>query len=134
MKRTAIIIVGLTVVVSTLLAFIGCKPSPPTSPPSPVLIVPNDSVVTAKVLDVIQLEGDVPWRWEMVVEIQASEDVPGLLYNFTKSMVGKTITMKTNENVSELEKGQVITARVRLFGDEHVKSFYWAADIKKRVE
>ena len=128
MKRTAIIIGGLTVVVSTLLAFIGCK----ASPPSPVPVAPNDSGVTAKVLDVIQLDGDA--RWEMVVEIQASEDVPGMVFNGTKSKVGKTMTIRTSENVSELKKGQVITALVRLFADEHTQGFYWAGDIKKRPE
>jgi len=224
MKRTAIIVVGLIVILSTLLAFIGCKTSPPDeqesqriardflinsatfkfdgikdsleltatdtlkspyswefiyqfecshsgygdrsgqnllqvimphtarirvmqgqvaeaivdnkwdeieqvfleTPPSPVPAAPNDSIVTAKVLNVIHLEGDVPW--EMAIVIQASEDVPGL-NNATKSRVGETITIRTSEDVSEVEKGQVITARVQLVGDERSR-FYMARDIK----
>ncbi len=131
MKKNSIVLVAI-LVVSTLLAFIGCKTSPP-SPPSYVPAPWNGSIVTAKVLDVIQLEGKVSWRWEMVVEIQASEDVPGMVFNFTKGMVGKTITMKANADVSEL-KGQVITAHVRMDADEHTPASYYATDIQKRTE
>jgi hypothetical protein len=70
--------------------------------------------------------GDIPW--EIVVEIQSSEDVPGL-NNATKSRIGETITIKTGEDVSTLEKGQIITAHVRLVGDERSR-FYEASEIK----
>jgi len=94
-------------------------------PPSGVPAAPNDSIVTAKVLDIIRLEGEMPW--ELVVEIQSSEDVPGF-NNATKAKVGETITVSTNEDASKLEKDQVITARVQLKGDEHIR-FYIAQEI-----
>jgi len=95
-------------------------------PPAGVPAAPNDSIVTAEVLDVINVGGDIPW--ELVVEVQNSEDVPGF-NNATKSMVGETITVKTGEDVSTLEKGQTITAHVRLVGDER-SHFFEASDIK----
>jgi len=59
--------------------------------------------------------------------VQSSEDVPGL-NNATKSKVGETITVKTREDVSTLEKGQTVTANVRLVGDERSR-FYEASEI-----
>jgi len=97
-------------------------------PPPPVGVpaAPNDSIVTAKVLDVIDIGGDIPW--EIVIEIQSSEDVPGL-NNATKSRVGETITVRTGEDVSGVVKGQLITAHVQLRGDERTR-FYEASEIK----
>ncbi|MFC1953913.1 hypothetical protein ACFLWR_07315 [Chloroflexota bacterium] len=98
----------------------------PPPPPTRVPAAPNDSIVTAKVLDVINVGGDIPW--EIVMEIQSSEDVPGL-NNATKSRIGETITVITSEDVSGVEKGQVITAHVQLRGDERSR-FYEASEIK----
>ena len=98
----------------------------PPRPPMGVPAAPNDSIVTAKVLDVISVGGDIPW--EIVVEIQTSEDVPGL-NNATRSRIGETIAVRTSEDVSEVEKGQIITAHVRLRGDERTR-FFEASEIK----
>jgi len=98
----------------------------PPPPPMGVPAAPNDSIVMAKVLDVINVGGDIPW--EIVIEIQSSEDVPGL-NNATKSRVGETIAVRTSEDVSGVEKGQVITAHVQLRGDERTR-FFEASEIK----
>jgi hypothetical protein len=92
----------------------------PPPPPMGVPAAPNDSIVTARVIDMISVSGDFPW--EIVIEIQASEDVPGL-NNATRSRIGEMITVRTGEDVSDLEKGQTITARVRLEGDERTRFF-----------
>ncbi len=139
MKKNSIVLVAI-LVISTLLAFIGCKTFPPP-PPSPVPAAPNASFVTAKVLDVIEgtsRDGNV--RWEMVIEIQASEnalwssDNVSVLYSRPPYRVGQILTIMTYENVAELEKGQVITASVQLFYDRERGFYYWATDIKKRAE
>jgi hypothetical protein len=98
----------------------------PPPPPMGVPASPNDSIVTAKVLDVINVGGDIPW--EIVIEIQSSEDVPGL-NNATKSRLGETIAVRTSEDVSGVEKDQVITAHVQLRGDERTR-FFEASEIK----
>jgi len=98
--------------------------SPP--PHTGVPAAPNDSIVTAKVIDVVMPEGDMPW--EITVEILTSEDVSGL-NNATKARIGETIAVKTSEDASNLEKGQVITAHVQLRGDERTK-FFEASEIK----
>ncbi len=140
MKKSSIVLVAI-LVVSTLLAFIGCKTFPPPHPLS-VPARPNASFVTAKVLDVIQLESDVHWtkiHWEMVIEIQASEDAlwsydnVSVLYSFPPYRVGQTMTIMTSENVAELEKGQGITATVSLVGDEYYH-YISATGIKKRAD
>lgn len=97
-------------------------------PPSGVPAAPNDSIVTAKVIDVIATTGNFPW--ELVIEIQSSEDVPGF-GNFTKERVGETISVRTQEDISQLEKGQIITAHVRLQGDEWTRVLI-ATDIKQQ--
>ncbi len=117
----------------------GNKTSPSTEPATPndsvgparVIAAPNGSVVTAKVLDVIQSTSGVGGR--MVVEIQAAEIAPGFRSGISAVDIGKTFTMWTLENISELKKGQVITAYVTFVGDERGSS-YLARDIKKRTE
>jgi len=97
-------------------------------PPSGVQAAPNDSIVTANVIDIITATGNFPW--ELVIEIQNSEDVPGF-GNFTKERVGETISVRTQEDISQLEKGRIITAHVRLQGDEWTRVLI-ATDIKLR--
>ncbi|MFC1910607.1 META domain-containing protein [Chloroflexota bacterium] len=94
-------------------------------PPMGVPAAPNDSIVTAKIIDVINVSGDFPW--EMVIEIQGSEDVAGYL-NATRQQIGEMITAKTQEDMSKFEKGQTIRANVRLEGDERIR-FYIATSI-----
>ena len=72
------------------------------------------------------MTGNFPW--ELVIEIKSSEDVPGF-GNFTKERVGETISVRTQEDISQLEKGQIITAHVRLQGDEWTRVLI-ATDIK----
>ena len=98
--------------------------SPP--PPTPVPAAPNDSIVTAKVIDIVSTSGD--FAWEMVIEIEYSEDVPGYL-NATAHLIGKQITVKTMEDLSEIVKGQTIIANVKLEGDERTH-FYLAANVE----
>ncbi|MDD5511844.1 MAG: hypothetical protein PHI12_13685 [Dehalococcoidales bacterium] len=98
--------------------------SPP--PPAPVPAAPNDSVVTAKVIDIINTSGDFPW--EMLVEIESSEDVPGYI-NATAHLIGEQITLKTMEDLSDIERDQVIAANVKLEGDERIR-FYSASNIE----
>jgi len=95
-------------------------------PPSGVPAAPNDSIVTAKVIDVIAATGNFPW--ELVIEIKSSQDVPGF-GNFSKERVGETISVRTQEDISQLDKGQIITAHVRLQGDEWTRVLI-ATDIK----
>ncbi|MFC1954747.1 hypothetical protein ACFLVZ_02880 [Chloroflexota bacterium] len=95
------------------------------TPPSPVPAAPNDSIVTAKVITTKkQPDGSM---WEVTIEIQNSEDVPGFL-NATKDKIGQQMTALTNEDVSWLKPDQLIKANVRLDGDEHIR-FYYASDI-----
>ncbi|MDD5511901.1 MAG: hypothetical protein PHI12_14010 [Dehalococcoidales bacterium] len=95
-------------------------------PPAPVPAAPNDSIVTARVIDIINTSGDFPW--EMLVEIESSEDVPGYI-NATAHLIGEQITLKTMEDLSDIERDQVITANVKLEGDERIR-FYSAANIE----
>jgi hypothetical protein len=94
-------------------------------PPSPVPAAPNDSIVTARVITTKkQPDGSM---WEVTIEIQNSEDVPGYL-NATKDKVGQQMTFLTSEDVSLLKPDQLIRANVRLEGDERTR-FYYASDI-----
>jgi len=94
--------------------------------PTYVPVIPNDSIVTAKIIDLINVPHDS--IWEITIEIKTSEDVPGLA-NITKSMIEEIITVKTNDDLSRLEKGQIIIAHVELKGDEWTR-FYYASEIK----
>ncbi len=95
---------------------------------SPVLVpaVPNDSIVTAKVIKIQEGEGSLPWV--LTMEIQTSQNVPGLP-NRTSDKIGQQLLVRTDENVSQLKVSQIITAHVRFEGDER-SSFYFAWDIR----
>jgi hypothetical protein len=95
------------------------------TPPSPVPAAPNDSIVTARAIATKkQPDGSM---WEVTIEIQNSEDVPGYL-NATKDKIGQQMTVLTSDDVSWLKPSQLIRANVRLEGDEHTR-FYYASDI-----
>ncbi|GEM_PF-2725261 len=101
-----------------------------TTPPVPpglqtVPVVPNDSVVTGTVRAVRSTAGRFPW--EIDIKIQTSQDVPGYI-NLTKQKIGEVISVRTKENVAQLQVGQVITARVKVVGDEK-GVFYYGRDI-----
>jgi len=102
----------------------------PTTPPVPpglqtVPVVPNDSVVTGTVNAVRSTTGRFPW--EIDIKVQTSQDVPGYR-NLTKQKIGEVISVRTKENVAQLQVGQVITARVKVVGDEK-GIFYYGWDI-----
>ena len=99
---------------------------PPPPGPGSVPAAPNDSIVTGKVIDVQSPRGDIPW--EITIEVQSSEDVPGYA-NGTRQKIGQQISVRTEEDAAGLEVGQVITAHVRLEGDERTR-FYHARDIR----
>ncbi len=113
MKKSSIVLVAI-LVISTLLAFIGCKTSPPDERQG-VPVVPNDSNVVAKVVAVRWLTEKA--YWEVDIEILHSYDVLGYT-NWYKTSIGQVVTALTSDDVSQL-KGQVINARIRHVGDEH---------------
>ena len=99
-------------------------PSPP--PPTPVPAAPNDSIVTAEVITIKRLTDNMVW--ELIIEVEDSQDVPGYL-NATRQKIGQQMAVRSDEDVSRLKVGQVITAHVRLEGDERTR-FYYAWDIQ----
>ena len=99
---------------------------PPPQPPAPVPAAPNDSIVIAKV---IALQGpNNNTQWELTIEVEDSQDVPGYL-NATRQKIGQQMVVRTDEEVSRLKGGEIITAHVRLEGDERIR-FYYAWDIQ----
>ena len=116
MKGNRTILSVLVMSVITVLTLASCGGGNTTSSndsvgPDHVTAAPNASVVTAKVLDVIEetsRAGVASVSWQMVVEIQAAEIAPGFSGGLTAVNIGQTFTMWTNEDVSELEKGDVL--------------------------
>jgi hypothetical protein len=88
--------------------------------------VPNDSIVTAKVISVQEGEGAIPWV--MTIEIRSSQNVPDYP-NDTSDKPGQSLLVRTMDDVSQLKAGQIITAHVRFEGDEK-SYFYYIWDIK----
>ena len=99
---------------------------PPPQPPAPVPAAPNDSIVTAKVIAIQSPNNNT--AWEITIEVDDSQDVPGYL-NATRQKIGQQMAVQTDEDVSRLKVGEVITAHVRLEGDERTR-FYYAWDIR----
>jgi hypothetical protein len=99
--------------------------TPETTSLAPVPAAPNDSLVTAKVIKIQEGEGSLPWV--LTIEIQTSQNVPGLP-NGTNDKIGQQLLVRTDENVSQLKVSQIVTAHVRFEGDER-SSFYFAWDI-----
>ena len=94
------------------------------TPPSPVPAAPNDSIVTATVFTTPkQIEGSM---WEVMIEIQNSEDVPGYL-NATKEKTGHQMLVLSSEDIANFVPGKLITAHVKLVGDENTR-FYYASE------
>lgn len=91
------------------------------TPPSPVPAAPNDSIVTATVVTTPkQNQGSM---WEVMIAIQNSEDVPGYL-NATKEKTGHQMIVLSSEDISHLVPGKLITAHVKLKGDENTRYYY----------
>lgn len=110
------------------IVFSACsEPAPSQTPPTTgVPAAPNDSIVTGKVINVINVSGDFPW--EIIIEVQIAEDVLGY-GNPIKQRVGKHISVQTQEDMSSLKKGRIIKSNVRLEGDELTR-YYYATNIK----
>lgn len=102
------------------------EPTDSSAPPVQVPAAPNDSIVTARVIDIKNVSGDLPW--EIVIEIESSEHVPGY-HNATENLIGEHITVKTTEDLSGIEEGEEINANVKLEGDENTH-FYLAFNIE----
>jgi hypothetical protein len=107
--------------------FISCaqKTTSPTSSHPPVPAIPNNSIVTAKVINIQEGEGVIPWV--LTIEIQTSQDVPGYP-NDTREKIGQQLPVRTMDDVSRLKASQIITAQVRFEGDEK-SCFYYIWDI-----
>jgi len=100
-------------------------PAPPPPRPIPVPATPNESIVVGKVIAIRSLPGNM--LCEITIEVQSSQDVPGYP-NVIKEKIGQQISVQTEENSAQLKAGQVITAHIKLEGDERSK-FYYAWDI-----
>jgi len=105
--------------IAMLVLMPGCQslPSspPPQPPPSHVPAIPNESIVTAKIIEIQKLpDSDF---WELIIDIQKTESVPGLA-NIFEQRIGEKITVRTIEDATKLEKDQIITAHISLLGDE----------------
>ncbi|MDD5287565.1 MAG: hypothetical protein PHY28_00410 [Dehalococcoidales bacterium] len=122
-----LLLVSILPVVLLSLTVVSCTDEAPvtTSPPVQVPAAPNDSIVTAETVAIQEGEGSLPWV--LTIEIQTSQNVPGTP-NMTSDKIGQQLLVRTDENVSKLRIGQVITAHVRFEGDEH-SSFYFMWDI-----
>ena len=83
--------------------------------------VPNNSTVTAKVINVQEGEGVIPWV--LTIEILSSQNVPDYP-NDTSDKVGQQLLVRTMDNVSQLKAGQIITANLRFEGDEQSYFYY----------
>jgi hypothetical protein len=92
-----------------------------TSSHPPLPAVPNNSMVTAKVIDIQDDGGVIPWA--LTIEIRTSQDVPGYP-NDTSDKIGLQLLVRTMDDVSQLKAGQIITANVRFEGDEQSYFYY----------
>ncbi len=90
-------------------------------PPVMVPVVPNESIVTARIIAVNSLDGPLPW--ELVIEIINAEDVAGL-QNLLKDKTGQTIAVRTEEDMEQFSKNAVITAHVKYEGDERSRLYF----------
>lgn len=120
----------LTMFMSLSLTAISCTPAATPSPaPTPSLtqptaipggpgggaIVNSDSVTTGKIV-AIRTNLSPGYPSQIDIEVQKSMDI-GSLPNPTKDKVGLVITCSTDQDVSPLKVGQVITGNVKYVGD-----------------
>lgn len=108
---------GLALALIVSLAACAAKPAPTTTTTPGVgggAVVNSDSVVTAKIQSITKETTGYPWQLEVLIE--NSIDV-GNLPNPTKDSVGKTITVKTDQDMTSYKVGDVINAKVKYVGD-----------------
>jgi len=96
--------------------------------PPAVPVAPNDSLVTAKVLDHAIDTTSGQTLYILIIEILSSEDVAGMP-NFTKDKVGQSIKVYSKLEFSADLVGKTIRANVSLVGDERGGK-YWIANIE----
>lgn len=116
-KLFLILSVGLAVVVIMSLMACTAKPASTTSTtttPGGGAVVNSDSIVTATIESIIKETTGYPWQLDVL--IQSSSDVDSLP-NPTKDSIGKTITVKTDQDMTFYKVGDVVTARVKYVGD-----------------
>ena len=92
-----------------------------TSSHPPLPAVPNNSLVTAKVINIQEDGGVIPWV--LTIEIQTSQDITGYP-NETSDKIGQQLPVRTMDDESKLKAGQTITANVRFEGDEQSYFYY----------
>jgi hypothetical protein len=120
-----IFITSVLVLLSFGVASCAAKTGEATQSHPAVPAVPNNSIVTAKVINVQEGEGVIPWV--LTIEIQTSQDVTGYP-NDTREKIGQQLLVRTMDNVAQLKINQIVTADVRFEGDEQ-SCFYYIWDI-----
>ena len=120
MKKFFPIAVSITLV--AVLFLVGaCTSSTTTSTasfkPGDGAVVNSDSIVTAKIQTMQKQSTD--YSWELDILIQSSIDV-GNLPNPTKTSIGNTITVVTDQDMSGFKVGDNITGRVKYGGDVNI--------------
>jgi hypothetical protein len=135
LNKTITILYLVTIIVIMSL-FAGCggnaQPEPTTTPaltnttvptsPTPTPVPLNNSLVNGKVIAVRVI--DAPVSWEIDIEVYNSEDIPGYPSNFTKSQIGKIITVLAKADDAKQFDGQEIIANIMLRDDTWGKFFY----------
>ena len=94
--------------------------------PSGVPIIDNRAFVRGEVTAIAKLESVYPWRVELRV---MSIENGGVFPNLLAGKEGQTISLRTDQDVSLLEIGKVITASVSLSGDVEHETFLFASNI-----
>jgi len=89
-------------------------PTPTPSPGGGGAVVRSDSIITGEIRAIRQQTTGYPWEVDVLVQSSVSVDS---LPNPTMDKVGQVITAKTDEDVSSLKAGQMITTRVKYVGD-----------------
>jgi len=85
-----------------------------TTGPGGGLIVQSDSLNTGKIAAIRQQTSSYPWEMDLL--IQSSTDVSSLP-NPTKDSIGKVITVKTDQDLTQFKAGEIITAKIKYVGD-----------------
>jgi len=103
-----------------------------------VPVAPNDSIITAKVLEYSILNSTLeeiePEQilYSLRVLVVSSEDVNGKV-NFTQSKIGQVIKVYSKKMLSAILFGKVIEANVSFSGDERGGK-YWIRNIKLQLK
>lgn len=77
-------------------------------------VVQSDSIVIGNIVGIVHETSGYPW--EVGVMVQSSSSVDSLP-NPTADKVGQVITVKTDQDMTGFQAGQIITAHVKYVGD-----------------